>query len=228
VKSDSSGGLPCSGHEGHLKPTKEVQMINLRRGRTLRVVLLMTAVAMLSTAAVALAHEPSHGPGHGHARGHGHGFLHHYGASGWVTPAANATTLSVRDGAGKVHSFAVNSTTKFAYADGSSATAANATPGRVVSVTATAPTSTGGNPVAKRVVIRLAEVAGEVTSNTGGLITLADSQGFTRTVDTTTAACKKGHTTVACSSIATGSVIRAIGKVAVNGTTLNATRVSSR
>jgi hypothetical protein len=33
---------------------------------------------------------------------------------------------------------------------------------------------------------------------------------------------------VACSSIASGSVIQAIGKVAGNGTTLDATRVSSR
>jgi Domain of unknown function (DUF5666) len=199
-------------------------MIKLRRGRTLQLALLLAAVASLSSAAVALAN----GRGHALPHGRGHGVFHHYGASGWVTASPNVTTLSVRDARGTVHSFAVNSSTKYVYADRSAATAANATPGRVVTVSATRPTTSGANPVAQRVVIALAQVGGEVTSNTAGVLTVADNQGFTRTIDTSSSTtCKKGRSTVACGSIAAGTVIEAVGKVAANGTTLDATRVSS-
>jgi hypothetical protein len=73
----------------------------------------------------------------------------------------SATTLTLRDGAGRVHSFAVNSTTKYVYSDRSVATGTDAKPNRIVKVHATAPLTSGGNPVAQRVVIQLAAVAGE-------------------------------------------------------------------
>jgi hypothetical protein len=68
-----------------------------------------------------------------------------------------------------------------------------------------------------------------VTSNGGGKLTVADAQGFTRTVSTTSSTrCAQKHATVPCSSISNGSVIVAVGKVDPDGTTLDASRVASR
>jgi len=198
-------------------------MLRFLRSRAFGWCLAVVALASLSTTAVAVAHGD-------HGR-NGSGFGHHryYVATGWVQPSPNVTTLTVRDFGGSLHSFAVNSSTKYVYANGTTATAANATPNTIVTVRGTAPATSGGNPVAQRVVLALAQIAGEVTSNSGGKIGLADEQGFTRTVNTSgTTKCTQNRSTVACASIPTGSVVVAIGTVDPDRTSLDALRVASR
>lgn len=194
-------------------------MVRLIRGRGLRLSLLVVAIASLSMAAVALAH----------GERHGFAYKRHYGTTGWVNGSSNATTLTVRDAGGRLHGFAVTTATKYVYSDGSGAMVTDAKPNRIVKVRATPPATSGGNPVAQRVVIQLAELAGEVTSNAGGTLTIADGQGFTRTVNTTgSTRCTQKRATVPCSTIPNGSVILAAGKVDPDGTTLDASRVWSR
>jgi hypothetical protein len=195
-----------------------------RRG-LLRGAILAAVTASLVPAAVAVAHS---GPAHGFGSGNGFGRQHQrvFHASGWVVPSANATTLTVRGFNGRSQSFTVNTSTKYTYADGSSATAANATPYHVVNVTGTAPTTTGGSPVATRVVIALATVEGIVKSDTAGTLTVVDNEGFARQVSTSSATCAQRRTTVSCAGIAAGSIVAARGTIASDGTTLDATRVS--
>jgi hypothetical protein len=190
------------------------------RQRLLRAAIVAVAVASLLPAAVAVAHS---GPNRGAGFGHHH--QRYYRASGWVFPSANATTLTVRSFQGRAQSFAVTTSTKYAYADGSSATAADATPYHVVSVIGTAPTTSGGNPVATRVVIQLAAIDGVVKSDTSGALTVVDNDGFTRQISTASATCKQRRTAVSCANIAAGSIVAARGTVASDGTTLDATRV---
>ena len=190
-------------------------MLSKLSRRTVLIAALVVAIASVSAVAVAAAHHSGHAAHH-----------HQFGAAGWVTDNSGST-LTLRDGRARAHTFDTPSTTKFVYQDGSAATSADAKPGTVVSVRATKPT-TGGNPVAKRVVIHLAHLAGLVQSNTGGVITIHDAQGFTRSINTSGATCSQGGSTVACSSIAQNSVVVAKGKVDPDGTTLDATRVRSR
>ena len=190
-----------------------------RRG-LLRGAIAAVAIASFVPAAVAVAHS---GPDRGAGFGRHH--QRYYRASGWVVPSANATTLTVRSFQGRSQSFVVNTGTKYTYADGSSATAANATPYHVVNVIGTAPTTSGGNPVATRVVIQLADVDGVVKSDTSGTLTVVDSEGFTRQISTALAACTQRRTTVSCASIAAGSIVAARGTVASDGTTLDAKRI---
>jgi len=197
-------------------------MLRFMPSRTFRCCLAFVALSSLSTAAVALAHGD-------HGR-HGFGFGQHrnYVATGWVQASPNVTTLTVRDFGGSLHSFAVNSSTKYAYANGTSATAADATPNTVVTVRGTAPATSGGNPVAQQVVIALAQISGEVTSNSGGKIILADEQGFMRTVNTSgTTKCTQNYSKVSCASLSTGSVVVAVGTVDPYKTSLDAVRVTS-
>ena len=184
--------------------------------RTALLAALVVAIASVSAVAVATAHRS--------ASAHHH---HQFGAAGWVTDNTGST-LTIRDGHARSHTYDTPSTTKFVFHDGSAATSADAKVGTVVSVRATKPTTTGGNPVAKRVVIHLAHLAGLVQSNAGGVITIYDTQGFTRSINTSGATCHQGGSTVACSSIAQNSVVVAKGKVDADGTTLDAKTVRSR
>ncbi|MBV9212836.1 MAG: hypothetical protein JOZ25_04225 [Actinobacteria bacterium] len=148
----------------------------------------------------------------------------HRASTGWVR-SNDGATLTIRNARAKSESFQLTTTTKYRFANGSAATSSDAKPGAVVTVRSSAPTTTGGNRVADRVVIHLARESGLVQSNTGGVITIVDQQGFTRSIDTSGATCRQSHSTVACSSIAAESVVDAVGKVDSNGTTLDATRV---
>ena len=192
-------------------------MIRFTPSRVFRAGLLAVALASLPITAVALAHGRSDFPGR-----------HLANYSGWVDSSSTASTLVIRNFRGTLHSFDVNSGTSYFSSDGSSATAANATPNTVVDVRSTAPTTSGGNRVAQRVVIRLASLAGEVTSDVGGVIKIADTQGFTHVINTSgSTICRQDGGPIACGSIATGSVIVAVGKVDPDGVTLDATRVRS-
>ena len=192
-------------------------MLSKLSTRTMLIAALVVAIASVSAVAVATAHK-SHASANHHK---------HYGAAGWVT-GNDGSTLTLRDGRARAHKFDENSNTKFVYQNGAAATSADAKPGVVVSVRATKPATTGGNPVAKRVVIHVARLAGLVQSNTAGVITISDTQGFTRSISTSGATCRQGGSTVACSSIVQNSVVVAKGKVDADGTTLDATRVTAR
>ena len=124
-------------------------MLSKLSRRTMLIAALVVAIASVSAVAVATAHK-SHASANHHK---------HYGAAGWVT-GNDGSTLTLRDGRARAHKFDENSNTKFVYQNGAAATSADAKPGVVVSVRATKPATTGGNPVAKRVVIHVARLAG--------------------------------------------------------------------
>ena len=188
-------------------------MLFRTRLRVLHLALAAALVGSLVTAAVATAHR-------------GHGLQRNYVATGWVSTTSNATTLAVTTASGRVSKFAINAGTKYAYANRKAATAANATPGAVVTVRATPPTTSGGNPVAKNVTIQLARIGGLVKSDSAGTLSVVDTQGFTRTVDTGSGtSCAQRRTKVSCGTIAAGSIVSAVGTVASNGTALNAIAV---
>lgn len=190
-------------------------MLSKLTHRTFWVGLLVAAVSSASVAAVAVANK-SH-PGKTH---------HQRTVSGWVR-SNDGTTLEVRDGRARLHSYALTTSTKYVFEDGSAATSGAAKPGAVVVVKSTAPTTKGGDRVAKRVIVKLARVDGLVQSNAGPAMTVLDKEGSTRTIDTSGATCSQGGSTVACSTIAAESVVRARGHVDADGTTLDATRIKA-
>ena len=196
-------------------------MGSLMRTRVLRVALALAAVGSLATAAVAVAQ-----PGHGRGYSPYHRHVRYVRATGWVTASPSATTLTLRDFQARAQSFTLTTSTRFLYSNGAAAKASNATPNTIVNVTATAPTTSGANPVAQTVVIQLAQVNGMVKSDTGGTVTVIDTQGFTRAVDTTSSTtCSQAGTRVTCGTIAAGSVILARGTVNSDGTTPDASRI---
>jgi hypothetical protein len=199
-------------------------MLSPSRRRALRAATATAVVASLATTAVAVAQS---GPSNWLRDHDGFGRHHvrYYRAHGWVVPSANATTLTVEDLQGRKHAFTVSTATKYEYSNGSAATASNAGPYQVVEVSATMPTTSSGNPVASTVVIRLTEIEGVVKSDTASTLTVADTQGFTRQISTSSATCAQRRTTVTCAGIATGSIVVARGSVASDGVTLDASRV---
>ncbi|TMK41294.1 MAG: hypothetical protein E6G56_05390 [Actinobacteria bacterium] len=192
-------------------------MLSITGRRLLRLTIAVAVLASLATAAVATArHGRGDSPGRHYAR---------YGATGWVT-AHDGSTLTLRDSRARSHSFALSSSTSYSYADGSAATGANVTPNTVVRVRATAPTTSGGNPVAQSVVIQLARIGGLVQSDSGGTLNVVDDHGFARVIRTTAATtCRQRRAAVDCTTIAAGSVVQARGKVDADGVALDASRV---
>lgn len=195
-------------------------MLTLLRARALRYTLAIVAIGSLGTAAVAFAHDNQGQQGNAWAYGH------YYRTTGWVT-SFSGSTLTVEKFNGHQQSYVVSGTTTYKYADRSSATSTNVKKGEVVTVNGTRPTTSGAKPNAKQVIIALAQVGGMLTSNSGTTLTVTDAQGFTRTISDTGATCYKGRTTEACSSIPTGAIVAAVGKVDADGVTLDASKIRS-
>jgi hypothetical protein len=83
-------------------------------------------------------------------------------------------------------------------------------------------------PVAAVVVVLPAHLEGWVTKADGSTITVTDPSGFTRTVRTSgSTTYEKDGTTATASAVTVGTFVHAVGKVDADGTTLDATRVST-
>ncbi|MEI8051806.1 MAG: DUF5666 domain-containing protein [Actinomycetes bacterium] len=155
----------------------------------------------------------NHGP-HGPRMGH-------EGGTGTVT-AMSPASLTIQKIDGTSVTFALDGSTVFKKGH-SAAAASDVTVGSKVSVVPT----TKGSTTAAAVIIDVPHLVGKVTAVDGSTITLADSDGFWRTVsvDGSTTYSKAGASASA-SDVTVGQVIGVEGSVDANHTTLDASSVS--
>lgn len=160
------------------------------------------------------------GPGQ---RPHGPGRMGERPGGGGLVSAITASSLTVRTPRG-TKTVALNDST--AFYDGQDKTTRSAVHvGDRVRVRVADPRAT--TPVAATVVVLPAHLAGWVTAKDGDLLTITDPDGFTRTIRTSSATkVVKDGADSALSAVTVGSFVRATGKVAPDGTTLNADRVA--
>jgi hypothetical protein len=155
------------------------------------------------------------GPGERLERGLGRG-----GLVTAVTPA----TVTVQTPAGP-KTIGLGSGTTY-YADRTKATKAILTVGDIVGIRLADPKA--ASPVAAVVTVLPAHLEGFVTKVDGSTITLTDESGFTRTVRTSSATTyEKAGAAGKASDVTVGAFVRARGAVDADGTTLDATTVST-
>lgn len=149
---------------------------------------------------------------------------HHPGRYGGLVTAVDSDSLTVRGPRG-TETVALTSST--AYYDGATkATRSVLDAGDVVHVRLVDPRAT--SKVAAVVTVVPARIAGWVTQVGDTSLTLKDLDGFTRTVRTGSGTTYvKDGATATRSAITVGSLVRAVGHVADDGTTLEATRVAT-
>jgi len=173
---------------------------------------------------------PPAGPGRGR---HGHALM----AGGTVT-AVGADSLTVQGPGGRTHTVATDSATTYSR-DGHSAPRSvlavgervrimlvrqAAAPGSAPGASGSAPSAT--NPTASRVDVVDPRVGGTVQSVNGSVITIADPEGFWRTVDTDgSTKFLNGTQTASLSAVQAGQHVAAFGTIASDHTTLNAIEV---
>lgn len=157
------------------------------------------------------------GPFGGHFKGHLRG-----GYGGLVT-AIDSDSISVRSPRGS-ETIALNGSTTY-YVGQTKVTRSAVEKGDVVHVRLADPRA--DKKVATVVTVVPAHLAGWVTKVGDSAITITDLDGFTRTIRTSgsTAYVKDGETATR-SAITVGTLVRAFGQVADDGTTLDATRVA--
>ncbi len=150
--------------------------------------------------------------------------LHHLRGAGGLVAAVDSDSVTLRTPDGTRTVALTRSTTYYVGRTKSAKSAVQV--GKVVHVRLADPRAT--NPVASVVVVVPAHVVGWVTSVAGSTITLTDPSGFTRTVRTSdsTTYVKDGATATA-SIVTKGTFVRAVGTVADDGTTLDASRVAT-
>lgn len=160
----------------------------------------------------------------GHERGPGHQKLkHQMRGGGGLVSAVGADSLTVRTPKGdKV--IALTKDTTY-YAGKVKASKSIVKTGGIVHVRLVDPRA--ASPVAAVVTVLPAHLGGWVTKVEGNTLTLTDHGGFTRTVRTSNATTyvKDGEAATAA-AVTVGTMIRASGVVAEDGTTLLANRVA--
>lgn len=181
-----------------------------------------------STTRTAAAPAPMHdgmGPmGGRHMGPGGRGGMHGQHGNGGLVTAVDADSLTFRTADG-TKTVALTGSTTF-YEGPTKATRDAVDVGDVVGVRLVDPAAS--SPVAAVVHVRLAHVAGWVTAVEGSTLTVKDLDGFTRTIRTSSATAWYDDGDEASSSIArVGTLVRAHGTVASDGTTLEATRVAT-
>jgi hypothetical protein len=83
------------------------------------------------------------------------------------------------------------------------------------------------SPVAAVVTVLPAHLAGFVTKIDGSTITIVDASGFTRTIRTSSSTTyEKDGIPAKAGAVTVGALVRAVGAVDADGTTLDATQVS--
>ena len=148
---------------------------------------------------------------------------HLRGVGGLVT-AIDGDSLTVRTPSG-TETFGLTSST--VYYEGKTASKRSAiNKGDVVHVRVVDPRAT--KKVAAVVMVVPAHLDGWVTKVDSDTITITDRSGFTRTIRTSSATTySKDGATAKRSAITVGALVRAVGEVDADGTTLDATRVAT-
>ena len=164
------------------------------------------------------AHPFDKGPGHGPKQGRG------LGRAGGLVTAVSASSVTVRTPGGTKKIGLTGSTTY--YAGPTKATKAILSVGDIIGVRLADPKA--ASPVATVVTVLPAHLAGFVTKVDGSTITVVDESGFTRTIRTSSSTTyEKDGATASSSAVTVGTFVRALGTVDSDGTTLDATRVST-
>ena len=142
------------------------------------------------------------------------------GADGRIT-AVSSSSLTVRDLFGKSYRYKITSATVIHSGPARSVKVGALAVGEHVVVRTSSSTSTAAD-----IDLHLARIDGSVSAVSSSAITLIDRDGFTRTIDTDS---QTKYTLNAASSsrskVTTGTVVRAEGKVDVDGTALDAANV---
>jgi endonuclease YncB( thermonuclease family) len=148
----------------------------------------------------------------------------HRGGYGGLVTAIDGDSLTVRTPRG-TETIALNGSTAY-YEGKTKATRSAVDEGDVVHVRLVDPRAT--KKVAAVVTVVPAHLVGWVTDVGGSTITLKDLDGFTRTIRTGSATTYvKDGATATRSAITVGTLVRALGTVDSDGTTLDATRVAT-
>jgi hypothetical protein len=148
----------------------------------------------------------------------------HRGGYGGLVTSISGDSLTVRTPRG-TETIALTSSTAF-YEGQTKATRSAVSTGDVVHVRLVDPRAT--KKVAAVVTVVPAHLVGYVTEVGSSTITIKDLDGFTRTIRTSSATTYvKDGATATRSAITVGTVVRAVGKVDSDGTTLDATRVGA-
>jgi hypothetical protein len=175
---------------------------------------------------------PSPGTGSGPAVGPDHRGMpfggrmrgEHRGGYGGLVASISSDSLTVRTPRG-TETVALNGSTAF-YEGKTKATRSAVSAGDVVQVRLVDPRA--AKKVAAVVTVMPAHLAGFVTEVGSSTITLKDMDGFTRTIRTSSATTYvKDGATATRSAVTVGALVRAIGQVDSDGTTLDATRVAA-
>ncbi|HUV57994.1 MAG TPA: DUF5666 domain-containing protein [Acidimicrobiales bacterium] len=165
---------------------------------------------------------PSSRGGHGHGPGSnfadGPGMMR--GLGGLVT-AVTGTSITVKDPQGTSTTYTIDAATRVTK-ERQTATAADLVVGEHVRILASPSSAT----TAAGIDIELARIGGQVVSVSASTITVADRDGFYRTVSVNgTTTYSKGGTSANLSDVTTGTFILAEGTVDANHTTLDASAV---
>jgi hypothetical protein len=143
--------------------------------------------------------------------------------SGGLVSAVSADSLTVRTPFG-TRTIGLTSSTAY-YSGQTKATKAILSVGDVVGVRLADPKAAA--PVAAVVTVLPAHLAGFVTKVDGSTITIVDASGFTRMIRTSsTTTYEKDGVAAKAAAVTVGTLVRAVGAVDADGTTLDATRVS--
>ena len=148
----------------------------------------------------------------------------HRGGYGGLVTSISSDSLTVRTPRG-TETIALTSSTTY-YQGQTKATRSAVSSGDVVHVRLVDPRAT--KKVAAVVTVVPAHLDGWVTAVSGDSITLKDMDGFTRTISTSSSTTYlKDGATATRSAITVGALVRAVGQVDSDGTTLDATRVAT-
>jgi hypothetical protein len=148
---------------------------------------------------------------------------HGLGRAGGLVTAVTGDSVTLRTGQGTKTVALTSSTT---YANGeATATKSILKVGSLVFVKLVDPAAT--KPVAAAVTVLPAHLSGFITRVDGSTVTITDESGFTRTITTApTTTYEKDGAAATSSILSVGALIRGLGTVDADGTTLDATKVS--
>lgn len=207
-------------------PISRSRLVAITAAGTGLVAGLALGATSLASASTSTPSKPSSGtaaasPGHTGKAHQGHRRAHQRRIGDLVTDVTGSTiSFDTPRGAKTV---TVNSTTTYARGT-TAASLADVRKGEIVRIGFVDPKATA--LVAKHVRIELAHEAGYVQSVSGGTVTIIDRGGFTRTILESSATLYRTDGTAGkATDIAAGKFLRAVGNVAQDGSTLDASRI---
>lgn len=187
-------------------------------GRSLTALAIGATLALSGASLAGASGHRDHGQGGSCASAKVSPFSYKSGGTGGYVSAVSATSVTVAQWNGTTTVFTLTPTTT--YSEGKTATTIASL---VVGDRVLIQTATGAPTTATAVTIELAELFGKVTTVSGSTISIADFQGFTRTIVVSpTTTYTSGGAPGTFADVTVGSKIVASGTIDANGTSLDA------